>query len=296
MSAITATRDATVIKHRKYMISVELVSPAVAAEWLEINVENRKLIRAHVDGLVRNMLSDDYPFNGQPVLFGHIEVEGELCEVLFDGQHRLTAIVESGCAQYMLVVRNLDAKAHRTIDINRVRTMAHHLQFDKYKNSSQLGATLSVIWAYDHNTLRIRAGGSITKAELYGLLEREPEIAESVNHVAARRSPIYNTADTSAIHRLIWRQGGRELADAFVESLRTDVGLLEGDAILAFQRWTRNAATSQKGGVPRADRMAILIKCFNAWVERASVRQLRWRHGYEEYPLVVVPASMQVVE
>lgn len=75
------------------------VTPELAMEWLEYNFENNRSIkRSYVEKLKLEMTSGSFKVTHQAIAFD----EGGK---LIDGQHRLTAIMESECGQWVLVCR-----------------------------------------------------------------------------------------------------------------------------------------------------------------------------------------------
>lgn len=81
--------------------SIELITPEVAAEYLANNYEsNRPVRKTYVSTLAQSMLDGEFvSMNGQTIVLGADDGK------LYDGQHRLMAIVQSGVAQEMLVAR-----------------------------------------------------------------------------------------------------------------------------------------------------------------------------------------------
>lgn len=101
------------------------ITPERAMEMLEHNYEdNRKLRKSYVNQLAMVMRNGRYVSeNGQTIVLG--EDDG----VLYDGQHRLMAIAESGCAQTMLVVWITNGKeAYKTIDNGTKRKASDFLR------------------------------------------------------------------------------------------------------------------------------------------------------------------------
>lgn len=84
---------------------VERISPAKAMEYLRSNTNNyRKLTRAVYKRYAEDMKNGKWQLNGEPIVFGE---DG----ILKDGQHRLAAIIESGKAVQIAVVRNAPNEA-----------------------------------------------------------------------------------------------------------------------------------------------------------------------------------------
>lgn len=110
------------------------VTPPMAEEWLTHNYDgNRNIRQNYVAQLAMVMSSGRYVSeNGQTIVFG--EDDG----VLYDGQHRLQAIVQSGVPQTLLVVWITNGKeAYKTIDNGTKRNAA---DFIKLPNRSNVAA------------------------------------------------------------------------------------------------------------------------------------------------------------
>lgn len=98
--------------------SIELITPEVAAEYLANNYENNRPVRKnYVKKLAQSMLDGEFvSMNGQTIVLGSDDGK------LYDGQHRLMAIVQSGIAQEMLVTRvDGGADTYLTLDAGTPR-------------------------------------------------------------------------------------------------------------------------------------------------------------------------------
>ena len=100
------------------------VTPETAREWLKRNGGNRAMRRSTIDQYAKRMMSGQWVITDQGVSF---DVHGNL----INGQHRLEAIVKSGVAAVLLVVRGLPSEARRGIDQGLRRTTADRLRVDK---------------------------------------------------------------------------------------------------------------------------------------------------------------------
>ena len=92
------------------------IGPALALALLERNKNNRKIAASRVEVYARDMAAGRWQLNNQGVALGR---DG----VLYDGQHRLLAIVQADVTVPMLVVSGLDASARATIDQGRSRSV-----------------------------------------------------------------------------------------------------------------------------------------------------------------------------
>ena len=97
------------------------ITPALAAGLLEKNSKNRSVSDPRVEVYARDMQAGRWRINNQGLALG---ADGEL----YDGQHRLLAVMQSGCTVRMLVVRGLPSDARGTIDQGRTRTVGDALR------------------------------------------------------------------------------------------------------------------------------------------------------------------------
>src|SRR5690348_17342767 len=92
-----------------------LITPALATDWLTRNPSNRSVSGYTVSRYSADMALGKWEKNPQPILFNEA---GELR----DGQHRLRAVVQSGCSVWMFVYRGPEVESARgVIDCGRLR-------------------------------------------------------------------------------------------------------------------------------------------------------------------------------
>ena len=93
---------------------VELVTPALAKEWLEKNTNNRILNDVRVNDYIRDLKNGHWQLTHQGVAFYENGV-------LADGQHRLIAIAKSGISVEILVTRNMPLSTAHCHDRGKTR-------------------------------------------------------------------------------------------------------------------------------------------------------------------------------
>ncbi len=86
------------------------ITPEVAREWLKANRHNRPINQSAVSRLVNAIKTGGYQFNGQSIVFASGTWR------LLDGQHRLSACVESGCSIDAFVVVGPEESSMVTLD------------------------------------------------------------------------------------------------------------------------------------------------------------------------------------
>jgi hypothetical protein len=97
--------------------TLELVTPQKAASWLARNTRNRRLNRGVVNKYARDMLNGNWQMTHQGIAF---DAEG----TLYDGQHRLAAVVQSKTSVMMFVVRGIEPQTITSIDLGKPRSVA----------------------------------------------------------------------------------------------------------------------------------------------------------------------------
>ena len=96
---------------------IEWVTPEMASEWLKQNTRNRVLSEARVASLAAEIKSGAWRVTHQGIAFG---ADG----TLYDGQHRLSAIVAANIAVPLMVTRGLVHQALDAIDTGTSRVAA----------------------------------------------------------------------------------------------------------------------------------------------------------------------------
>jgi hypothetical protein len=227
--------------HPSLQTDVELVTPALAREWLEGAAANRNLSLRAVDRFADDMRAERWMTNGQPIIFN---VEGQL----IDGRHRLSAVLLAGVEVPMLVVRGVAQEAFATMDSGRSRTIADVLSIQGHKNTNVLAASARAVWNY---CAGVNLRYQVPRAVLLQLVENHPRFGELVTQAANRAHktsliPLTQTAAVLALANESQRWNG-EVA-AFLDGAVSGEGLYKGDARLTLRQWLMRARQSTAPG------------------------------------------------
>jgi hypothetical protein len=126
------------------------ITPDVASEMLDLNTKGQRTIsRDAVERYATDMVTMDWLFNGAAILISNTNE-------LLDGQHRLSAIIESGESQVVLIVRGIDPKAMTTIDAGRKRSYADSLKIRGFANHTAVAAINARVWYWFHGNYGTR--------------------------------------------------------------------------------------------------------------------------------------------
>jgi hypothetical protein len=117
---------------------------------LDLNTKGQRTIsRDAVERYATDMVTMDWLFNGAAILISNTNE-------LLDGQHRLSAIIESGESQVVLIVRGIDPKAMTTIDAGRKRSYADSLKIRGFANHTAVAAINARVWYWFHGNYGTR--------------------------------------------------------------------------------------------------------------------------------------------
>ena len=135
---------------------VELITPEKAEIYLKQNTQNRKLRKSWVESLSQAMIKGQYSLTHQGIAF---DVNG----VLIDGQHRLSAIVKSGVAQYVLVVTGVPVDAYKNVDTGVKRTHS-----DTTKLESNITEVINKISKFIYGENKLTADDVLNYYSVFG--------------------------------------------------------------------------------------------------------------------------------
>lgn len=194
------------------------IDPIKALELLEGNTHNRHLSKSRVADLAAQMRNGKWLCNGDTI---RVSKTGRL----LDGQHRLSAIVNSDTTQKMLLVTGLPDEVFTTIDVGATRRSVDFLQIDGFSNSNALGATALAMICYERsgNPFNTKPNGvRVTKTDIVEYCHTHPEIVENTNFIANRRklNKVFS-GSALAMALNVFSQQNRKKAFEFLEELES---------------------------------------------------------------------------
>lgn len=246
------------------------VTPAMAFQLLERNVENNRPVRQpHVNKMARDMKEGRWKQNGETVKFAK---DG----TLLDGQHRLWAVTEAGRAVDLNFVEGLDKSVVPTIDTGRSRSFADVMKFEGREYGRVVGGVSRWLWWY--GAARDQAFNSITVShqELHAVVDVMPEIEERVHEVMKARqfSKLMAPTILGFVYTCAYRTD-HYAAQRFLELLDSGVGLTEKSPVKVLRdNMVRNKISSRK--MQPSEVAATAVKAWNAFRKGKPVQLLRF--------------------
>lgn len=258
------------------------ITPDLAKKWIAQNTHNRNLRQRVVNGYAADMLAGNWVEDGQSIKFASTGV-------LLDGQHRLSAIAQSGVTVRMLVVSNLPESTQDTMDTGAKRVLGDALKLRGESYPLTLAAALLRVyqWKQGHRkNLKSAGNARPTHRQLLEVLEQHPEIRRSVEIGDRVRKTGRLSGSTAALCHWLFVQIDPDDCAFFFARLGDGAGLLIDDPIYALRRVLENFA-QDRGRPDESLVTALVIKSWNAYREGRSVQVLAYRPGGsrpEPYP------------
>lgn len=233
-----------------------LVTPDIASEWLLSNTGNRTLRGQKVTQYARDMADGRWTLSADMICF---DTAGRLG----NGQHRLNAVVASGCSVMFAVQWNTPPEAMPNMDTGSARTAGDVLRWDGQVNAPLLAASakLAVLWTSGRIYKDNKQQG-VSHGEIRDFVHAHADLGYSTEFITRHRNIDINPTPLVVAHWGIARVADPDRADLFVERLSSLVGESRGSAVLALNSRLREL---RKKGVVRSNRelLALVIKAWN---------------------------------
>lgn len=193
------------------------VTPEIAKVFLEKNTNNRGVAIKRVHAYADDMRNGKWFLNGEPIIFSN---NGQLR----DGQHRLLAVIESGCEVEMTAVYEVDDDI-TLFDRGRGRSASDALVISGVESTAFSCSIATLYWAVQG--IDRRTAGE-TKMRTFH--EEHAESIEFVSEICKGRvkgginvrSSFFGTAVLLAYENGISQEKLREFADIVREGFQTD--------------------------------------------------------------------------
>lgn len=252
------------------------ITPKAAQDLLETrNGVNRPMRDSWVQALTAAMGRGEWKMTHQGIA---ITEKGRL----FDGQHRLAAIVAHGKPMKMMVTTGLSDDVFDVIDIGARRTAGDLLSVMGITNGNKLAAGARLVMSYDempntpwtgasynsqYSPHRVVAWSAAHVDELHASL--------GIGQTLFRLPSLSNAVATAGVYIISRVQPDDEHVLQFVHGVATGELLRRGDARLAFRNMMI-VPPRDRTPMERRYQLALMIKSWNGWALERDVRMLKW--------------------
>lgn len=263
---------------KKPTVAIETVTPRKAKEWLQGNVDNRKLRESRVLFMSGLLNEDEWELTGDAIVF---DDKG----ILINGQHRLSALVVANKSAQFVVLRGVPSKAQEVMDQGLSRNLGDQLHRRHVPYSNVVAGALAWLFQmeYIEKTGNVHYANPALRPSLRALLrlfEDNPELPEEASELTklVYYTKIRHGPTLALYHRLL--EIDPEEAELFFKMWQEGAGLAKNDPIWRLREWTINDARTRttSGRAPTYRFMAMALKAWNFWREGKTIQQLKWNY------------------
>lgn len=225
---------------------IESITPNKAKEYLEHNNVNRKVSMPLVETYARDMLGGVWQLNGDSIKF---YTDGSL----FDGQHRLLAIIKSGKAISTVVMREIP-KTITITDFGRKRSDVDSFLLEGADSRIANNANVALVKLH----YKIQTGrGTVSHAELENFFIKHQEVLYEIHNLVSKHNKkdcvnIRSAFIMTAMYYAIESGVSEQVLDRFLETLRSGrYGSQEEEAALVLRNDIIGKRIDYRGGANR---------------------------------------------
>lgn len=260
------------------------ITPEHAARLLTKNTNNRNIRRSLVERLKLSMERDEWDLNGEAIKIG---TDGRI----LDGQHRLTACVESGSPFTTLLMTGLAPETQYTMDTGIARSLGNMLELKGEKNVNGLASLIAGLIRTDKWNIKVGAtqagqGYPITIKEGLDYLDLNPWVRDLERYAYSVRTRTGLTSKIAGILAHTFSQIDHEDSAYFFDRLADGSNLDASSPILTLRNWLIKLRGGMEGGASAGNRShinllmaAYTIKAWNAFRDGVPLKQLKFRVG-----------------
>lgn len=262
-------------------ITIEEITPEIAAEMLKSNTMNRKMAQMRGIETAAAIRNGEFELNGATIVFAE---DG----TLLDGQHRLFACVAYNTAITSIVVRGIPKSTQITMDTGKRRSVKDYLSMRGYTNTHVVG---SIGGAF----LRLETVSMLSVIRNHHIDSSKLTVKEIVDYIDAN----YETeikGYVTPVRRVKERFRGlkastlavlfREFKSCNLEAYEYFVGMLDGSIIpdknmmILINALNENASqTDYTRRLSQEFLAAYIIKTWNAFMRGEQLQRLRYSPG-----------------
>jgi hypothetical protein len=256
-------------------------TPASAQEVVEAGAKNRAVSENRADSISLQIKAGTWRENGESLVF---DDKGRL----MDGQHRLRGCVLADRPIICYCVFGVPYNVFSSLDQGKVRSGADLASLMRFPNHSCVAAVarLSILYA-EKKLSSSGPGTSINNDQLRAYMARNRDaITLAVQAAYSRRNGIVKLIPISHAAFVYYKAAGHHeaIVTDFLDKLATGAGLQRNDALLLF-RERMKSIQGEKHSLRQDEKLALLIKAWNAFVGKKPVGTLKWNKDVERFPM-----------
>lgn len=208
-----------------------LLTPEVAEELIEFNLNNRPETKLHVTKLVKQLVGGHWSYNAQPIIFDE-------SGTLSDGQHRLRGCILSGVSFIVAVSVGVEEGSFSKMDNNKSRSTSDVMAIGGVSNSKIANAVTQHIYSFRNGRFSANktALRNLSNTEILDYYHQLPNIEESIKLAMrlSKRSQKFVTPKMLATFHYLFSEKDPELATEFITDLALGENFTNGRPVKAL--------------------------------------------------------------
>lgn len=251
-------------------ISMRTITPEKAQEYLRLNRENRALSDEHKHMIAKDIKNGHWMLNAQPICFTGDPDAPDAYEEgvrLLNGQHRLHGCIEADMPIEVPIAKFIPEAAFATFDAH---TKKMRLKTGAEADDRVLAASARLQWKEDNSIEIFSTGINPTASEILQTIEKHKGMSDA--YPKARTMKHVGSAGIMTYLIYHVRNDRPDLAEDFLEGLRTGENLQSRDPILSARTKIVGTRTAKKGVKISIPRKEILKTLINSWRDYKEYR------------------------
>lgn len=243
------------------------VTPAMAKDWMKQNIARNRKVRIHrVEAYAADMKAQRWvEDSGETIKF-------DVNDNLVDGQHRLLAIIESGCTITFSIAKGVPTNAVAVFDTGLKRGLADTLSFQGVDVPARVSPILKWVHSYKHGNPMNRTRVPVSSIELAKFYWNDSKRFDLAAEIA---KDIYQqkigTTATAGTAYYLFSEISKQYADNFFEGLVSGANLNGRSPVLVL----RNRLLSHKfNRLKQHEILCLYIRGWNHYLEDNPVTAL----------------------
>lgn len=286
-AATHLTKDADIQKYDpEWLVRrgnyLTIITPAVAQELLERNVENRKPKARAMAQYARDMEAGEWNPDASDI---KVTKDG----LLIDGQNRLMACIQAGVPFPTLLRTGVDKDAREHVDQGVKRTAGDALKMAGVSDATVIAAAINIRERYV-KTLNQHGGKqmmtyarglriTMTHAEVLAYLNAHPSLQAMTRSASAMYKEGPGVPRTVYLAAMSWfAESSEKMAREFAENFTEGKSTGTGDPILALTRYAARAKSPTELGRKSANRnlqhLGAFVRAWNFWIEGGKLDKI----------------------
>lgn len=264
---------------QKFRTEVVEITPEWAESALALNKNFRNMTPLRYEKYRDEILNGRFKLNGETIKF---DDSGRL----IDGQNRLKAVVEARQPIKSLVVYGITQDAIPTIDVGQQRSLPQLLKSKNYEHPTILAGALGYVYRFEA-TGYFKTGDIISREESLDFLKTHPTLIDAVRFTNHTWRLFNRWALHAAVYYTLSVKAGSELADQFYQPLMDGLNITSEENPIYILREKLILEKSVESKMEQNAYAGLIIKAWNLWLTRGTVKQIRYKYHRENIPPII---------